>query len=525
MIGRVLTTALLLWGATATGLTPPAHASPDARRFLLAVGTNEGLPAEGRLNYAESDARAFAVLMGQIGQVAAADTRVLTGPTPAALDAALDTLRREMVAHGRDAILFFYFSGHGDDDSLHLGKVRYPLTRLEAQLKALPTTLRFAVIDACRGKSDVKTKGFARTQAFAVNLESPAGLEGVVTLKSSSEGEDSQESSQLRGAVFTHYLLTALRGAADVDRDKRVTLSEAYTYAYRQTVRRSASGPGNVMHPSVDADLEGAGALVLTRTRPDTVRVTLPKGNSQQYLIFDRPTGAVHAEVWSDPQRSIPVALPAGGYLIHRRAGDESGAAEVRLREGEARTLYASDFRRLPRALLARKGGQLRLFHRELRLGGGGAVMHAGQPGYGARLRYGVGAVTWTLSLAIDWGQTEYTTEHDRRAEEWLGTTVGLDLRHFLGPIDLLFSGTLRAVEQRLRRLDGDLVERAGFAGSFGFDGYLGGPQVGLGWRYPVAGDLDLAVSVTGSLLVAVEGDDTTLRPELGGTLDVAYEF
>ena len=65
MIGRVLTTALLLWGATATGLTPPAHASPDARRFLLAVGTNEGLPAEGRLNYAESDARAFAVLMGQ----------------------------------------------------------------------------------------------------------------------------------------------------------------------------------------------------------------------------------------------------------------------------------------------------------------------------------------------------------------------------------------------------------------------------------------------------------------------------
>jgi len=507
-------------------LSAPASASgPQERRFLLAVGTNVGLPAEGKLRYAESDARRFADLMARIGQVQPRDTVVLKGPNRAALDTALTDFANRARGHGDGAVFLFYFSGHGDADSLHLGPERYPVARLKARLDAIPTTLRFAVIDACRGTSDVKQKGFKRVESFAVKLESPTGLAGVVTLKSSSDGEMSQESSRLRGAVFTHYLLTALRGAADTDRDKRVTLHEAYTYAYRQTVSRSASGPGNIMHPSVKYDLEGAGAFVLTHTEPDTVRIHLPRGRDDQYLVYARPSGTIHAEVWSDPKQSIPVALPAGHYLIHRRAGTRSGAAELQMREGEARTLYPTDFQPLSPQILAQKGGQLRLFHHALHLGGAIAAMHTGQLSYAGRVGYGFGTVTWATSMELSVGSTQYETDHDRRFENWIGLEVRVQRRRLLGPLDLHLGGIVRAVQQRLERLDAPLVNRAGFDADVTFNGYIGGPTAGLGWRHDIARDLSLGITINGAALVALEGDTYRLRPEARGELTARYSF
>lgn len=91
-------------------------------------------------------------------------------------------------------------------------------------------------------------------------------------MKSSRAGEASHESSRLGGAVFTHYFMTALKGAGDRDRNREVSLDEAYQYAYRQTVQRSAAGPGNVMHPCVNLDIQGAGALVVTQTRKNKLK-------------------------------------------------------------------------------------------------------------------------------------------------------------------------------------------------------------------------------------------------------------
>ena len=72
-----------------------------------------------------------------------------------------------------------------------------------------------SIIDACRCKTELTAKGFKIGAPFSPKLDSSAGIHGVVTLKSSSSGEASQESSKSAGAVFTHYLLTALKGAGD----------------------------------------------------------------------------------------------------------------------------------------------------------------------------------------------------------------------------------------------------------------------------------------------------------------------
>lgn len=76
-------------------------------------------------------------------------------------------------------------------------------------------SLVISIIDACRCKTEMTAKGFKIGVPFSLKLDSPTGIHGVVTRKSSNSGEASQESSKLPGAVFTHYFLTALKRAGD----------------------------------------------------------------------------------------------------------------------------------------------------------------------------------------------------------------------------------------------------------------------------------------------------------------------
>ena len=176
-----LTLALLcLLGST-------AHAA-DPLRLLVSFGTNQGLPAEQPLRYAEADARSFAETLNRLGDLPRENYRVIAGGTPAALSSALSEAAARARAHRGDVTFFFYFSGHGDDKNLHIDGERFPLERLRAELSAIPAKLRVSVIDACRSQGDTHTKGFSRAPAFAVNLKAPSGLKGVVTLRSSSGG-------------------------------------------------------------------------------------------------------------------------------------------------------------------------------------------------------------------------------------------------------------------------------------------------------------------------------------------------
>lgn len=74
-------------------------------------------------------------------------------------------------------------------------------------------------MDACRSKTDLAAKDFKSVAPFSLKFDTPTGIQGVVTLKPSSAVESSRESSNLGGAVFTHYCLTALKRAGDRDRD------------------------------------------------------------------------------------------------------------------------------------------------------------------------------------------------------------------------------------------------------------------------------------------------------------------
>jgi len=493
-----------------------------AERYVIAVGVNAGNAAERPLRYAERDATRFAQLLKKRADVAGDNVTVLLGKKAQGVLGALAQLTQRLTAKpDPEATVFVYYSGHADTRDLHVAGARIPIDDVKAQIALVPARVKVAVIDACRGTTDEQRKGFGRTKGFAVNLRAPAGLSGVVTLRSSSEGEDSQESEKLRGGVFTHYLLTALRGAADRDRDRRVTLSEAYTYAYRQTVRRSAASSGAVMHPTIDVDLKGAGELILTRTRAASARLTLPAGADVRYVLFAKPSGSVVAEVWSQPRQAIALSVPAGRYLLHRRAGEAGGAYEFRIEQGAALAVSEDVFQPVPVATLAAKGGGLSLWNHELSAGYGGLLTHLVSYGHSVRLRYGYGAWDWTVALGLELGTTHATDSAFVRDERWVGGTLMVHLRELLGPLDLRVGAAWRVVDQRLTRRDAAALVGSGYKTEQDYVGFAGGPTLGVAWRalMPSRWFIDVAVGATG--WIRGEGGAVQFRPEGSASLMV----
>ncbi len=84
-------------------------------------------------------------------------------------------------------------------------------------------------------------------------LERIAAGRGKVIITASAANEVSVEKDDLQHGVFTYYLLEALKGAADSDRDGAVTVDEAYRYVSEKVPRAT----GQEQHPVKKGFIEG----------------------------------------------------------------------------------------------------------------------------------------------------------------------------------------------------------------------------------------------------------------------------
>ena len=232
-------------------LAAPARA--EVERYAVIVGHDAGAADEQKLRFAESDAQRLGELLGEVGGVRDENKIVLRGKTA-------DQVRRALIATnerirvgqraGREAMLIVYYSGHGDADALHLGGTRFDLRELEALVRGSSASIRLLVIDACRSGAVTRVKGGKPGAPIALSAPPEAPGEGVIVLTASTAGEDAQESDQLAGSFFTHFLLSALRGAADDNRDQTVTVAEAFAYTREQTILASSRTLAGTQHPT-----------------------------------------------------------------------------------------------------------------------------------------------------------------------------------------------------------------------------------------------------------------------------------
>ena len=337
---------------------PRSRRPGPVRRLALLVGVNDGGPERVRLRYAVSDARSFDKVLGELGGVASGDRRVLVDVGRAGLLEALGELRaRTEAARGSGASrveVLVYYSGHSDEEGLLLKGERVGYGELRRALQALPADVRIAVLDSCASGAFARAKGGTRRPAFLV--DSGNKVKGHAILTSSSEDEVSQESDTLGASYFTHHLISGLRGAADATRDGRVTLNEAYQFAFHETLARTEKTRGGAQHPAYDIELAGSGDLVMTDLRATSAGLYLTEALEGRLFVRDE-AGTLVVELQKLPGRPAELGLAPGRYQVRREL--ESGASEAAfsLVEGQRTPLAPASFQAIPLEATVSRGG------------------------------------------------------------------------------------------------------------------------------------------------------------------------
>jgi len=466
-------------------------------RMGLVVGNNLGLPDEVPLQYAEEDARRMRDLLVELGGFDADRLTLLPGRKAEALQEALLTIRgrvAEAASRGDQVLLVFYFSGHGADGALHLGPTRIDRTELHRGLERTGAASVVAIVDACHSGRIARRKGGVPDSAFDVTLVQDPAPRGMVLITSSFDDELSQEAPELRGSLFTHSLISALRGEADYDGDGRVTVREAYRSAYNRTLSRSATLSARRQHPVADVDLAGHGELVLTFLRKRTAAIRFGDSCSGRYMIIEPSSGRVVAEVQRDGPREVAIAVPTGSYRIVKQERAHYLVGEADLIWGGEHHVDDRRMRRRPYQEVASKGGLCLM--RPNRIALHTEVVDGVLPGMEVRLAGGVGYERFfntNLSLGCTLAYTRQSFTFDPGEDPGpLRVTdseliLHLVLTHrfslpgvpFLSPSLGLVAGYAHGWQQRQAADDPDTADTASL--------HLAalGPQVGLEIRLP----------------------------------------
>jgi hypothetical protein len=354
LLGTWLLGALTLFAATAL----PAVARAEVRRYAFLVGSNKGAPHEQPLLYAEADVDAVAATLIAHGGFASESIVRLQGPTAGRVRKALLELGLKIqsdLRNGGEAVLFAYYSGHADAQSLHLGGTELPTEELSNLVRLSQAKLKVLLVDACRSGALTRVKGGRPVAPFQIGLQDLLRNEGYAIITSSSAGEDAQESEALRSSIFTHHFLAGLRGPADISRDRLVTLGEAYGYAAEQTLKTSLGTLAGSQHATFEYDLRGRADPVLSDLRRAEGRAELVLATPGEYLLLDAGTGALLFEAMVK-SANTPLLLEPGRYRVRARTRREVFETEVTLATGRRETLHTSEMRSLPLAQIVRKG-------------------------------------------------------------------------------------------------------------------------------------------------------------------------
>lgn len=468
-------------------------------RLLVSIGNNVGSPTDAPLEHAERDAERIAELFTDIGEVSASHVVVATGRSSTEVrERLVETIGRvkELSSHGDTVSLVVFVSAHASDGALHLKGTSFPLAELRQLVEGSGASFKLVLVDACESGAIIRTKGARPVPEFDVSLESQ-GVKGSVYVSSSGPAEASQEVPSLSGSLFTHHLLTGLRGDADVDGDGQVSLTEVYTYAFRRTV---AGAERLSQHPTFDIDAAGVGDMILSRPRLARSSIRFPADAEGHYVVMSQGRPDVVAEVEKVKARTLRLAVPPGRYLVRKKLGALVGLVSFDLPFGGEKTIAEQELTMRHFTEVTAKGTSFESHPWSLLVEGGieseqlvGMHLRA-RPALGGRFTHG--ALWARASFGVTGGEATY--DQLTTTELQLSGRLALGYRFLSWPVvptvGVVVDG--RWLQQRYRRADEDFIVQV-----------LGAPPAPTRWSSGVsAGPLvGLEVSIGECCFVAVE--------------------
>jgi hypothetical protein len=360
---RLLTVTIIVIAASPFAGTSAAKTRGPI--FSLAVGYN-GLPPSADagltpLRYADDDAVAF----HEYARTFARRSFLLTmldpdtqarhpGLASEARAPSLADLKRTVLeiqggldaaaAAGGEPIVLVFYSGHGaraPGDQSALTFVDGLLTKdalYDEVLAPLQARFLHLFIDACNAEAVVRPRD---AQAQVVEV-SPADLGAafqkatlarfprVGAVVASTAGAQAHEWDVYQAGIFTHELMSALRGGADVDGNRRIEYSElaAFLSAANREVSDARARPRTVVYPpaldrrAVIVDMEDVRDSGFLEGRADALGAFFVEDARGRRLL----------DLRAEASFRVSLAVPAGVTLYVR---NHRGQATLRLDAGE----------------------------------------------------------------------------------------------------------------------------------------------------------------------------------------------
>jgi hypothetical protein len=345
------------------GMAPWAEAA--THRYVIAIGNNAA-PARSPdlppLRYADDDAAAFytfargsAEHAALLSVLDATSQRRFPGlaaeshaPTLTELRQTVARFRGYLEADrraGHESVLLLFYSGHGDSPDqgpASLTLLDGDLTRevlYREVIDQLPASFVHLIVDACHAEAVVRPRD-AQAELTKVTGADLAALAGASTLArypnvgaiiASAAAAQAHEWDAFERGVFTHEVLSGLRGAADVNGDGRIEYSELS--AFLAAANRSVADPRARLNVVVKPPAQnGRAPLVDLGTARTNGRVT-GSAAGLGAIHFEDELGNRLADLRAEPGFRVNVSLPAGPKLFVCTAAAEG---ELVLAPGQA---------------------------------------------------------------------------------------------------------------------------------------------------------------------------------------------
>lgn len=359
MIAIAVLVCISAWPAAAT----------ETAIFSVHVGVNQ--PPTGsalaKLRFADDDAVRFyrfvqpfsrhSLLLSVLDESSQArnpQTALVSKPPRLGdLEQALDQLNQEMRAvrkTGQRVVFYFTYSGHGQrgEQGTRLAMLDGAIDPawLEEHLFGLEADSVHLMVDACHAAGLVSPRGVIEAETSATSRPltdtERAGLlraglleryPHVGAILGASAGRESHEWSRLRGGVFTHELLSALSGAADVNVDGQIAYSEAAAFisAANRAVADDRARPQVVaMPPRLNHNAPILSLAWLKQPRLLRGQV----GDLGRFHIEDE-RGQRLLEAHLESGQALRLLLPKG-ILLWIRAGEREARLEPNQAQGES---------------------------------------------------------------------------------------------------------------------------------------------------------------------------------------------
>jgi len=326
--------------------------STHAERYALLVGNSMSQGNYAQLKYVQNDLQSLKEILGDFCGFDRQHIVSLYNGTPDELKQCLRSFADQM-AGGKNNMFLFYYSGHAEATCLKMGGSGYPLDSLKRELTEFPSDIRIGILDACQSGGFTQIKGGRLDEPFLFRDDSKA--KGQVILCSSSANENAQESDALGNSIFTFYFVNGLRGSGDLSGDGRVTLSEAYQYAYNRTISNTASSSGGVQHPSYQFHIQGEGDIVLADLNITSRGILLGPDVTGDITILSS-ANVVVADLTKEKDAAVMIALGPGEYRVLRGLGDRRYQADAVVKENTVASVRQVDFSSVTTDAARKKG-------------------------------------------------------------------------------------------------------------------------------------------------------------------------